>query len=380
MLKKILVYFCVYFIFFNVVWSTDIKVLVEKNRPYVWVKVKGGCQVKDLSTGKLLLHLNKSFRGYLVNDKGKLRWDRYLFDASSIKILPLKKNVLYLKNRNFTGNLIVYINKSNFINVVNVLDVEEYLKGVVPNEVPFWWPIEALKAQSIVARTFAYYKIEENKEKNYDVLDTTFSQVYKGKSTQRWKTDLAVLFTKDKVLVYKDKLFPAYYHSCCGGHTESGEFFGIKIPPLKGKVCPFCKNTRFYKWKRKISKKYAIKRLRKYGYVLSDIKDIKILERTPSGRAWMVGIQKETSSYIKVWAPDLRTILGARIILSNLYKVYLRKNYIYFEGRGWGHGVGMCQWGAYVMSKKGYNYKEILNFYYPGAEIKNVHQIRRFKF
>lgn len=102
---------------------------------------------------------------------------------------------------------------------------------------------------------------------------------------------------------------------------------------------------------------------------------MKIAERSPSGRALVIEITKETSSKFTLLARDLRIILGNRVLLSNLYNLALKGGFIYFKGRGWGHGVGMCQWGAYGMAKRGYNYRKILDFYYPGTILTNLSKL-----
>ncbi len=300
---------------------------------------------------------------------------RYGFKSSALLITACKKNSIFLNGKQLRGKLIIF-NKDNFLYIVNLINLEEYLRGVVPKEMPFWWPLEALKVQAVVARTYALYKMKSNKKNFYDVCNTQLSQVYGFKKSEHLKTNMAVFLTKNEVLTYKGKLFPTYYHSCCGGMTANAKlFFKKDYYPLKGVKDPYCKGTRFYTWKRKISKGYLIKMLLKKGYVLKDIIDIKVTQRTKSGRCWQIEIKKETGSIIKLWGPDLRKILEGKL-LSDLYEVKLKGKFVYFKGRGWGHGVGLCQWGAFMMAKRGRSYKEILNFYYPGSQIKRISDLK----
>ncbi len=349
------------------VWSKDIRVLLSSSSGGTLLKVRGPFYVENKS-GSVILKKRKSYQGKLGILNNSILWGRFNFKSPLIKIIPRRNASIYWNQKRLKGKVVLSL-KGDKLRFINILNLEDYLKGVLPREMPFWWPFQALKAQAVVARTYALYKMQENKDKDFDILATTLSQVYGGKSSQRYKTDLAVDFTHRQVLLCGGKLFPAYYHACCGGVLESGKYFDKDVSCLVSKKDPYCQGTRFYRWRRRISKNYLISKLMARGYFLRDILSIKIRERTPSGRVRVLEIEKETHSKFKLLSQDLRVFLGHNILLSNLYEVYIRGGYIYFEGRGWGHGVGMCQWGAYSMAKKGKSYKEILNFYYPGSKL-----------
>jgi len=192
--------------------------------------------VEDLSTSKKFLE-TKNKRGYVNSSQDTINWVGYRFKTDALQLHPLKGARIYFGKKRILGKLRIY-NEGGKLSFINVVDIEEYVKGVLPKEMPFYWPLEALKAQAVVARTYVLYKMKENKDKTYDVRDPTLSQVYGGKSSQRFKTDLAVWMTKKKVLNFKGELFPAYYHSCCGGQTESGDYFDSKVGCLRSIKCP----------------------------------------------------------------------------------------------------------------------------------------------
>lgn len=365
---------CVYLFIFGfsaVVFGQDVRVLLTRQKRPYFLDIKGGFTFKDSKSQKVILEASNK-RGYINFDRGDVVWLGKRFKTDTLEIIPDEGAKLYLGEQHLLGKLLVTNNKKGKPVFVNAIGIEDYLKGVLPEEMPFWWPLESLKAQAIAARTYTLYHIGENKDRNYDVLDTALSQVYGGKSSQRFKTDMAVWITRGLILNFRGNLFSTYYHSCCGGRTESGEYFDKDEECLSSKPCPFCKGTKFYRWSKKVKKSTFIANLNKKGYCLSDIKSIAIKDRTVSGRAKSLAITKETGSVFNILSKDLRFFLGGNNLLSNFYEVSVKGEYIYFSGKGWGHGVGMCQWGAYNMARKGYNYKEILDFYYPGAELVRI--------
>ena len=175
------------------------------------------------------------------------------------------------------------------------------------------------------------------------------------------------------ILTYHNRIFPAYFHATCAGHTEDAALlWNIDIEPLKGVVCNFCKESPHFNWHRVLPLKQIKNTLLEAGYQeCADIRDIIILNRDASGRIRDLNIET-TNKDIKISAKQFRNIFGPNIIRSTNFNVHIAGNDAVFEGFGWGHGVGMCQWGAYFMAKQGYNYDEILKYYYPQAEISSI--------
>jgi len=255
---------------------------------------------------------------------------------------------------------------------VNNIELEDYIKGILYNEVSHYWPYEVLRAQAVVARTYAVYQMQENKSRDFDVTSDIYSQVYGGSSSERFRTGKAVKYTQGIILVYRNRAIPAYYHSCCGGHTEDAALlWNTDMAPLKGVVCNFCQESPHFNWHLALNQKELAEKLSAAGYSLSQLKEIKIEGKDNSGRITNL-ILVSSDKEIKISAKDFRNILGPNLLRSTNFTATVANDDIVFAGVGWGHGAGMCQWGAYFMAKQGSTYEQILSFYYPGAQISSI--------
>jgi stage II sporulation protein D len=172
-------------------------------------------------------------------------------------------------------------------------------------------------------------------------------------------------------LAYQDKILPAYFHAVCGGHTEDASMlWNTELPPLKGVACPYCKEAPHYQWHAVLSLPEIGDKLQAAGYsAYAHIKDIQMLNRDASGRLVNLKITTDTKE-ATLPTKDFRNAIGSNVIRSANFTVRLADRDAVFEGFGWGHGVGMCQWGAYFMAKQGSTYKQILLFYYPKTDVK----------
>ena len=261
-----------------------------------------------------------------------------------------------------TSNLVT-IYRSN--GTILEIELEEYLIGVVASEMPASFNIEALKAQAIVARTYALKRINDKKV----LTDTTSTQVYKdnGQLKQIWKNDYdkyyqkiknAVDSTKGLVITYNGKLIDAVYHSTSNGKTEDSIYvWGYSLPYLKSVDSEFDKNVSSYKRTITIDNK-------KLENILNTAinKDTKIdIERNNSNRITNITINDKTFAGIK-----FRSLLGLR---STDFTLEISGENTIITTYGYGHGVGMSQYGSNEMAKKGYNYKDILTHYYTNIKI-----------
>ncbi|MBL7085385.1 MAG: SpoIID/LytB domain-containing protein [Candidatus Omnitrophica bacterium] len=299
------------------------------------------------------------------------------FKIYGVRIQPSRSPTIYLNGRKFRGTVDIIRQPEGTLLAINHLDVDEYVAGVLYHEVAPWWPMEALKAQAIVSRTFALHQAKVNARKDYDLVSTIYSQVYGGRTSERGRTSKAVRLTRDEVLTYKNKIFPTFYHATCAGHTENADnLWDINIPPLRGRECKFCERSPHYKWKKELSLKNVEEVLERADFKVGLIKSIEIIDRDVSGRISELEITS-TRGKIKVNANRFRLAVGPNIIRSTNFDLEIKKRKVYFQGFGWGHGVGMCQWGAFFMSKKRYDAREILGYYYPQAQIKKIEEIEQ---
>ncbi|MBF0532409.1 MAG: SpoIID/LytB domain-containing protein [Candidatus Omnitrophica bacterium] len=257
------------------------------------------------------------------------------------------------------------------LTVINVVDLESYVKGVLYHEVSHRWPVEAIKAQAVCTRSYVCYQVQENPKNDYDVTSDIYSQVYGGRGAERFRTTIAAEKTRGQVLTYQDKILPAFFHANSGGHTEDVNAlwnFG-DLPPLRGVVSLQSLGQPNAQWKKNMRLKDIQTQLTASGHPIGAIVNLEILERNQSGRIKTLRITDQSARQLLIAGKDFRQIVGPNEIRSNNYSIVIKGYFIDFFGKGWGHGVGMCQWGAYAMAEQGKTYEDILRFYYPGADM-----------
>lgn len=306
---------------------------------------------------------------------------------------------LSLDGRKYRGVIEFLPSSNGGLTVINELGLEEYLYGVLPNEMPPSWPMEALKAQAVASRSYAVYNILQKAGKaSFDVTGGFSDQVYSGYDGEHPRTNEAVNMTKGQVLTYQDKPILALYHSNSGGITEdSGDAFGTQLPYLKSVNDEFSLQAPNSTWVVKIPR--------------TQVYDLEIIEKSASGRVKKLlvkGISGDKvlsgseirnalqlkSNLFYIVADDVfyvtydgknimpvHQLMGKTVISgdkkkvlsdSNVYimssqvfkEVPVKGGYFEIRGRGNGHGVGMSQWGAKVMAENGYSYRDILFHFY----------------
>lgn len=243
--------------------------------------------------------------------------------------------------------------------------LEKYVASVLAGEVHVSWPIESLKAQAIAARTFAILRMRERKNKSYHVKNSVLDQVYK-KDPQ----DIFIKAAKETagiVLTIGGKIAESSFHSTCGGKTtDSKNVWGRSYPHLLGGNCGFCQNSPTYNWHSEISLAEAENKLSK------NIKNITILSSSKDGRAETIAISGNEKHLLS--GHQFRMKLGAMRVKSTLItNISIKDNKVLIDGHGFGHGVGMCQYGAMSMAKLGKKYQEILAYYYPGTILNRIY-------
>ncbi len=296
----------------------------------------------------------------LILDKG---FNRLPGKNETLKKVDDVDGRLVLGYDSYLGKLSIWRGKSGLY-LVNSIPLEDYVKGVVKAETGRDWAEEALKTQSVIVRTYVLSKVMSAKRKEYHVTSSVLHQVYKGLNANV-DVEVAVNSTIGEVLTYEDKPIVAYYHSTSVGATENAEdVFGDTAPYLKsvtasGRLSPYAF------WKKRVTLHSIAS-----AVGLKNAKEIKILSRTKSGRADDIQVTSKRGKHKKVVkAKNLRRLLGWRKLPSTDFTVYLDKTMAVFEGKGYGHGVGLCQWTALEMALEGTSYKDILAHFYPGAEI-----------
>ena len=349
-----------------------VRVRLLKSSDKVDISSLSGCKVVKKGTDIILGNYGKDLsvrpeeRSILINDQ-KL-------SVGGVTIIPKKKDTLLVNKTRYRGEINI-LNTPSGLDVINVVGLENYLKGVVPREMNRFWPMAAMQAQAIASRSFAAGKALGRTKEEYDIRADTFSQVYGGRSSERWRSTKAVVGTKDKVLVYDGEVVPAYFHSCCGGYTRDvSEAWGGRQKPLKKVRCEYCKLSPHFRWRIKIPQKEIQEKLNKKGYSIERIDDIIEGERDTSGRMKYLRI-KSGNRWFEIKVDEFRSAVGSRTIKSSNFHIKKYPRFYLFSGYGWGHGVGMCQWGALGMALKRNSKEKILDKYYPGAEIKELSKV-----
>lgn len=274
---------------------------------------------------------------------------------------------------------LVLLSQGQTINVVAHMPVDEYLKGVIPHEMPPLWPAETLKAQVVASRTYALWKAQSQKNEAYDVQATVMDQVFRlpasgqKKSASEDRVDDAIAATHNQVLATSNnKMLKAYFHADCGGSTESAKsIWGTSYIDTSAAKDKSCQQRKENEWSSQWGPDKLSHRLKSEFYLPSSLElvDVIVRSRFASQRVESVDVLFSKGIFKRLRGEDVRRILGYDKIKSTLFDLRRVSGQWVFSGKGHGHGVGMCQWGARSMAKSGKTYKEILAHYYPQAHL-----------
>ena len=294
------------------------------------------------------------------------------YDNSELRITSLRDGEIELNKVRYRGEIRILLQFNNKFSVINEIDLESFVAGVLGSEMMPSWNEEALRAQAVTARTYALYKKKKRRDEVYhlDMLELA----YRGMAGETTRLNKIVQETKGVVMVYNWNIFPAYFHSTCGGHTEdSNHVFGKdSIPTLSGVVCNYCNNSKYSRWSTDINKSDIEKRLRESNIYVSNINTIKTLAPGVGNHGSRVEIISANGSK-EMNANDFRLLVGPNYLYSTAFNSRNNGKSITFSGRGWGHGVGLCQYGAQAMAEKGFKWTAILEYYYPKINLVRVY-------
>ncbi len=349
----------------------------------------GILQQKDSLSGLAVLSAGSGLR--YINDSGDLR----ALDGNG-RVTALSQGGLNLFGIEKYGRIARYRGNVEImpagagLTVINELSMEHYLYGVVPAEMPASFPLEALKAQAVAGRTYVIAQLGSYGSQGFDVLDNQQNQVYQGYDGENPQTTRAVDETAGKVLVYKGQLISAFFHSSSGGHTENCEdVWRDSLGYIRAREDPADFNNKYYNW----TVAYSLEQLTR---VVNDklksfsnpgpypqfslVTDIKEVQRTSSGqrvkRLLIEGCDAAGNPMqVDINNSDrVRVVLGLNSALFSMQKeidINGMLSGVVINGSGLGHGLGMSQWGASGLAMEGYNYQDILQYYYTGVDMLN---------
>jgi stage II sporulation protein D len=314
-------------------------------------------------------------------------WIRVVERGDGIEIRGLGRNVLRLDALRVTAvhGGAVRVNALDYAGaveirraaegllVINTLLLEDYVVGSVKAEAGEAMPLEMLKAQAIVARTYAAYHRRLNAGKPYEIVATTAHQQYVGRVASDSPAWTAVRATRGQVLLWEGELFPAFYHTDSGGHTEDPRvvFAAANMPALRGVRVDFPSDSPHHLWNLDVPLADLSAALQRAGVGVGRVTGLEVLERSASLRVTRIQVQG-TAGQVVLRGNDFRRAIGYDTLKSTLFAVAVDDTTARFAGRGYGHGVGMDQAGAKTMAQLGYSARQILEYYYPGAEFASL--------
>jgi stage II sporulation protein D len=297
--------------------------------------------------------------------------------ATETRLVPQDSALIKVGADRHRGALILRLDPGQTVTIIEEVGLEDYLEGVLPFEMDPDWPLEALKAQAVVARSFAYANLGKFRKEGFDLTSDTRSQMYRGVTAVNENVRRAVRETHGEVLGWNGQLLRVYYHACCGGWTENAALAWGGDPkdtpkPLRGVKDPWCKFTPLMHWNAYFAWQDLMTAIEERRHLPGPLKSLKIGRRDVTGYV-MTFIARAGLANVTVSSSDLRAALGAGELKSNrIVRLVVKKKGIEFIGAGSGHGVGLCQWGARVQAQKGRTYEQILRFYFPGSDLSEV--------
>ena len=328
--------------------------------------------LRDLTTGRALFKKTKLSSLTIQREKGpRLRVLGHPIAAQAFS-LTSPRGPLVINGRQYRDKLKIFPGQNGGLWVINELPLEEYLVGVVHCEISSQWPREAVKSQAVVARTYATFQVENRGAELYDLDSGVSAQVYEGIGKEDLQSRKAVEETKGELVLYHGRPIFAVYHSCCGGATESPEYLWPgHFPYLKSIACDFCGDSPHFLWNYPIDSEKLRRTLKRARFLGSDVLGIEIAERSESRRVSQLAVTSE-SGQLDISGKDFRRLLGYDFLRSTKFVVQKKEGGYLFSGLGWGHGVGLCQWGAKGMAEKGMDYLSILKYYYRNVEVGTI--------
>jgi stage II sporulation protein D len=347
-----------------------LRVLLRRGSNGLKLHCRGGIRLLDPANGSSVIEFGPATRAQLLASAGQLVAGGKPLGLREALLAPIQsEDALIVGDCSYRGHLVLKASGDALL-LVNEVSLDEYLYGVVPGEIGSSWPMEALKAQAVAARTYAIYRAAESNSSLYDLDDSTRSQVYFGRSKEAARTCQAVDQTARMILTWHGKAAATFFHANSGGHTaDAASVWGTAVPYLEGVDDPYCKGGAHYAWHSDIDQDVLLGRLERAGVHLRDFDSIETTEIDASGRCQKVRfLGAERNAVMSGQA--FRIAMGPDVLCSTIFRVSRHGDTEHFEGRGWGHGVGLSQEGALEMAKQGYRYGEILDYYFPGTHLQ----------
>ncbi|MGC9527203.1 MAG: SpoIID/LytB domain-containing protein [Limnospira sp.] len=342
--------------------SVLMRVAIESGASQVKVGSSTAATVRD-GSGRVLGQLSPMGGSVAQSASGQVAIGQW--KAGQIWVEPGENGQVWIGDGWYRGRVLL-MPRNGGLTAINSVDLEQYLYSVLGAEMGGSWPQEALKAQAVAARTYALYKRQNNSGELFDLGDDQNSQVYPGVSGESAGTQAAVNATAGQVLTYNGRVILAVFHSSSGGHTENVEdVWENPLPYLRG-VPDFDRGAPVFEWTKTFSAGDLSNRISGVGQITSMTP-----ERT-SAHGSVITMKVVGSGGTRVVSgEDIARALGLRSTRFRVNRNGSAGNFV-VNGRGFGHGVGLSQWGAYNLANSGYNYQQILAHYYRNTTLARI--------
>ena len=341
--------------------AIELRVAIKKNISNLKIGSSTEAVIKD-GTGKQIGELT-SMSPVSAITKGNNIAIVNKANATELTIEPSENGYVWIGDRWYRGKTRL-IREGKTITAVNHVDLEHYLYSVVGAEAVSTWPIEALKAQAVAARSYALYKRHTQANQIYDLDTTVATQVYKGLDTEYTTTHEAVNSTLGQIMTYNNEVILAAFHSSSGGHTENVEDVWTSPLPYLRAVVDYDHSAPVFEWQQI----FPVSRIKTLVAGVGKIKGLQPVKVTPRGRIVTMKIVGDRGS-ANLSGKEIRKALDLR---STLFRMSTDGTNLRVSGRGFGHGLGLSQWGAYYLAQQGVDYHRILAHYYQNADLTKL--------
>lgn len=348
-----------------------IRVLIVKSGRHVPVKHESTVMLVNPDTRQSITRAGW-LDAHLTCENGTIKVGGLRTGLRSVLIVPQNSRAfLSVEGNRYRGAIRATAVDTSSLSVINELKLDEFLYGMVGREIPASWPAAALEAQAIAARSFAVDRIRMNAKKAYDIL-ANVTLAYGGVGAETPAVRTAVNRTQGKVLFYKGAVLPAYFSSTCGGHTEEvGAIYPETGAFPRAVRCNWCRDARFFQWEAGYSWREVEAAMQRMGAARGAVRSLRVSSKTSTGRAAQIEVISDAGRK-QITAHQFRSALGVDKLRSTWFSMQVTGGRLQVKGRGWGHGIGLCQNGAGNLAKQGWSAKNILQRYYPGAVIRGL--------
>ena len=340
--------------------SVLLRIAIENQVSQVKVGSSTRAIVRD-SSGRTLGEL-PGMTAYMANSSGS-GVALHNWQANQIYIQPTGDGYVFIGDRWYRGGISL-VRTDGGLTAVNNVNLEHYLYSVIGAEMSPNWPLEALKAQAVAARSYALYQRERGGNPTYDLGDTQGWQVYKGLESEATSTYAAVDATAGQVMVYNGKIIEAFFHSSSGGHTENVEEVWTEARPYLRGVPDYDRGAPVYEWSTSVSVSQLSNLISGVGNIVS----MQPEKTTKTGRVITMKVIGD-SGQRAIDGEQIQRLLGLKSTRSSIQKA---NGIFQVYGKGFGHGVGMSQWGAHNLARSGANYQQMLYHYYQNASLAKL--------